>query len=236
MTDLETIRAALEESFDAIEALGADLATAEWETQSLCPDWTVRGVFDHVVSIENALVSWAPDGADTPPPFTRRVASPRRPSNWTPAPSWSACTPCSPVDARTSPSSAQPTLRSHRGHPWARLRTAASWRYGSSTSGCTSETSVPRFVAQRMTPARGRRSHWPKSRDLSATSSARRWDFPTVAASCSTLTVPLPVTLPSSWTEEQEWSKASAVPTWRSGRTRSPSSNWPAAARPPGLH
>ena len=69
MTDPATIRAALDESFGALEALGADLTSAEWEAPSLCPDWTVRGVFEHLVGIENALVSWFPDGADTPPPF-----------------------------------------------------------------------------------------------------------------------------------------------------------------------
>lgn len=70
MTDLAVIRAALDESFDAIETLGADLSSGEWETQSLCPDWTVRGVFSHLASIENALASWVPSGADSPPPFT----------------------------------------------------------------------------------------------------------------------------------------------------------------------
>ena len=57
MKDPSTIRAALEESFNALETLGADLTAAEWETPSLCPDWTVRGVIEHVVGIENALVS-----------------------------------------------------------------------------------------------------------------------------------------------------------------------------------
>lgn len=69
MTDSAAIRAALEASFDAFEKLGSDLDPAEWATRSLCPDWTVRGVFEHVVSIESMLVSWTPDGADTPPPF-----------------------------------------------------------------------------------------------------------------------------------------------------------------------
>jgi uncharacterized protein (TIGR03083 family) len=69
MTDLSTIRAALEESFDALETLGADLTSAEWAFPSLCPDWTVRGVFEHLASIENALISWIPNAADTPPPF-----------------------------------------------------------------------------------------------------------------------------------------------------------------------
>jgi uncharacterized protein (TIGR03083 family) len=70
MTDPSTIRAALEESFDALETLGADLTSPEWRSPSLCPDWTVRGVFEHLASIENALVSWLPDAADTPPPFS----------------------------------------------------------------------------------------------------------------------------------------------------------------------
>jgi uncharacterized protein (TIGR03083 family) len=69
MTDLATIRAALEESFDALETLGAGLSAADWEAQSLCPDWTVRGVFEHLAGIENALASWIPDDAATPPPF-----------------------------------------------------------------------------------------------------------------------------------------------------------------------
>lgn len=71
MTDLSTIRGALEESFDAVETLGADLAPAEWDAPSLCPDWTVRGVFEHLASIESTLVSWIPVAADTPPPFSR---------------------------------------------------------------------------------------------------------------------------------------------------------------------
>ncbi|HWE67519.1 MAG TPA: maleylpyruvate isomerase family mycothiol-dependent enzyme [Acidimicrobiales bacterium] len=74
MTEPSAIRAALEESFDALETLGADLGPAEWQTPSLCPDWTVRGVFEHVVGIENALVSWLPDAADTPPPFSLAAA------------------------------------------------------------------------------------------------------------------------------------------------------------------
>jgi uncharacterized protein (TIGR03083 family) len=70
MTDLLTIRGALEESFDAIEALGADLMPGEWGAPSLCPDWTVRDVFEHLAGIENALASWVPDAAHTPPPFS----------------------------------------------------------------------------------------------------------------------------------------------------------------------
>jgi uncharacterized protein (TIGR03083 family) len=74
MTDPSTIRTALEESFGALEALGASLTPAEWETASLCPDWDVRGVFEHVVGIENALVAWVPDTVQSPPPFARASA------------------------------------------------------------------------------------------------------------------------------------------------------------------
>ena len=101
MTDLSTIRAALEESFDALETLGADLTTAEWASPSLCPDWTVRGVFEHLASIENALISWIPDAADTPPPFDLAGAFVKRSPNWTPSPSWSECAAYSPADAMT---------------------------------------------------------------------------------------------------------------------------------------
>ena len=71
MTDLPTIRTALEDSYAAIETLGAGLSTSQWETRSLCPEWTVRGVVDHVVGIEAALASWSPDGPASPPPFER---------------------------------------------------------------------------------------------------------------------------------------------------------------------
>lgn len=69
MKDLTTIRTALEESFAALEDLGTDLQPGEWQAQSLCPEWTVRGVFDHVVGAERALRSWVPDTAGSPPPF-----------------------------------------------------------------------------------------------------------------------------------------------------------------------
>jgi uncharacterized protein (TIGR03083 family) len=69
MTDLATLRSALEESFDAIETLGDDLSAAEWDVQSLCPEWNVRDVVTHVASIEHALAGWVPDGPETPAPF-----------------------------------------------------------------------------------------------------------------------------------------------------------------------
>lgn len=70
-TSAAEVRGALEHCFDTYEALCADLSQDEWQTQSLCPDWTVRGVVDHVTSIEAAMVGWLPDDGTTPPSFER---------------------------------------------------------------------------------------------------------------------------------------------------------------------
>lgn len=71
------IAAALDGCYTAIEALCADLTAAEWQAQSLCPDWTVRDVVDHVTGIEAAMVDWLPDDDRTPPPFQRAADFPR---------------------------------------------------------------------------------------------------------------------------------------------------------------
>lgn len=68
---LDEIRGALEHCYAALEALCADLGDDEWQAQSLCPDWTVRGVFDHVVSIEAVLAGWLPQDDTSLPPFDR---------------------------------------------------------------------------------------------------------------------------------------------------------------------
>jgi uncharacterized protein (TIGR03083 family) len=74
MTDLAGISDALEQSYAAIENLGAVLSPAQWQAQSLCPDWTTRGVVGHVASVENMLVGWMPGSADEVPPFDRVAA------------------------------------------------------------------------------------------------------------------------------------------------------------------
>lgn len=68
---LDDIRQATEHCYAALEALADDLSDADWQAQSLCPDWTVRGVFDHVVSIENVLAGWWPESVEQLPPFER---------------------------------------------------------------------------------------------------------------------------------------------------------------------
>ena len=68
---LDEIRGALEGCYASVETLCADLSDADWQAQSLCPDWTVRGVVDHVTSIEAVMTGWLPDDDRTPPPFER---------------------------------------------------------------------------------------------------------------------------------------------------------------------
>jgi uncharacterized protein (TIGR03083 family) len=53
-------KANLVAAFDELGALIGDLQPDEWDAQSLCPDWTVRGVVCHTAAIENALCDWMP--------------------------------------------------------------------------------------------------------------------------------------------------------------------------------
>lgn len=74
MNDVPTIRDALERSYDSVGSLCAELSDAQWQTQSLCPDWTVRDVVIHLAGVERVLTGWLPDDADTPPPFAKAGA------------------------------------------------------------------------------------------------------------------------------------------------------------------
>ncbi|QZA06583.1 maleylpyruvate isomerase family mycothiol-dependent enzyme [Mycolicibacter heraklionensis] len=65
------ITAALQGCYAAMEALCAELGDAEWDAQSLCPDWTVRDVVNHVTSIEAVMAGWLPEDDQTPPPFQK---------------------------------------------------------------------------------------------------------------------------------------------------------------------
>lgn len=67
MRSLDEIRAALERSFQATETICAGLDDADWQAQSLCPDWKVRDVVSHVTSIEAVLADWLPEDAGALP-------------------------------------------------------------------------------------------------------------------------------------------------------------------------
>ncbi len=74
MSQLATVRAALESSYDAIGALCASLDEKQWSTQSLCPDWTVRGVVTHLAGIEAVLTGWLPEDNASAPSFDPMAA------------------------------------------------------------------------------------------------------------------------------------------------------------------
>jgi len=67
----EELRAALNHCYSAVEELCAGLDEAQWQAQSLCPEWTVRGVVDHLTSVEAVLAGWLPTDAAAIPPFER---------------------------------------------------------------------------------------------------------------------------------------------------------------------
>jgi uncharacterized protein (TIGR03083 family) len=74
MTGLASIRSALEQSYAAVEKLCTVMSAAQWQAQSLCPDWTARGVIGHLASVEYMLAGWLPGSADELPPFDRVTA------------------------------------------------------------------------------------------------------------------------------------------------------------------
>jgi uncharacterized protein (TIGR03083 family) len=71
VTDLATTRDALTQCYDAVEALCARMDAGMWRHQSLCPDWTVRGVVHHLAMMENVMTGWLPDSEHELPPLDR---------------------------------------------------------------------------------------------------------------------------------------------------------------------
>jgi uncharacterized protein (TIGR03083 family) len=74
VTELARIRTALGQSYAAIEKLCAAMSAAQWQAQSLCPDWTARGVVGHLASVEHMLVGWLPGSTGELPPLDRVTA------------------------------------------------------------------------------------------------------------------------------------------------------------------
>lgn len=74
----------LESCFNSIEALIESLSAEEWETQSLCPAWTSRGVIGHLVGIEHALSGWVPETGETPVPFDKIPPFEAKVASWSP--------------------------------------------------------------------------------------------------------------------------------------------------------
>jgi uncharacterized protein (TIGR03083 family) len=59
----------LEACFQSVDGLLAGLDDAGWATQSLCPDWTVAGVIQHLAGVEHLLTGWRPQEEHEMPPF-----------------------------------------------------------------------------------------------------------------------------------------------------------------------
>ena len=60
----ETSLAALDNCFTDFSDLIQGFSEDDWEMQSLCPDWDIRGVVTHLAGIENLLLGWVPKSAD----------------------------------------------------------------------------------------------------------------------------------------------------------------------------
>jgi uncharacterized protein (TIGR03083 family) len=71
VTDLATIRTSLEQCFDAVESLSSRLNSDQWQAQSLCPDWDMRGVVTHLGMMERVMTGWLPASAEDTPPLDR---------------------------------------------------------------------------------------------------------------------------------------------------------------------
>jgi uncharacterized protein (TIGR03083 family) len=71
VTDAATIRESLEHCYDAIESLCSRMSGEQWQAQSLCPDWDVRGVVTHLGMMERVMTGWLPAAAEDLPPLER---------------------------------------------------------------------------------------------------------------------------------------------------------------------
>lgn len=57
--------------WDSLADLLESLSEEQWNTQSCCPDWTVKGVVAHLAGVEDMLTGWHPASVEDVPPFDR---------------------------------------------------------------------------------------------------------------------------------------------------------------------
>ncbi len=60
----------LSQCWDSLADLLPTLTADQWNTQSCCPDWSVKGVVAHMTAIEEILIGWQPS-VDQPPAFDK---------------------------------------------------------------------------------------------------------------------------------------------------------------------
>jgi uncharacterized protein (TIGR03083 family) len=71
LTDPASLHSCVEQCYDAIDSVCAHLAGPQWQTQSLCPDWTVRDVVAHLGMMERVMTGWLPASAEELAPVDR---------------------------------------------------------------------------------------------------------------------------------------------------------------------
>jgi uncharacterized protein (TIGR03083 family) len=71
VTGLVTLGGCLEQCYDAIDSVCARLTGPQWQTPSLCPDWTARDVVTHLGMMERVRAGWLPTSAEELAPVDR---------------------------------------------------------------------------------------------------------------------------------------------------------------------
>lgn len=66
MTDRDQLVDGLEACWQSLDGLLSGLDPEQWDTPSLCPDWTVFGVVQHLAAVEHMLVGWDPEPDSLP--------------------------------------------------------------------------------------------------------------------------------------------------------------------------
>ncbi|MDA3039596.1 MAG: maleylpyruvate isomerase family mycothiol-dependent enzyme [Actinomycetota bacterium] len=83
MSDLSRILDNYDAVWPSIDRLLDELTEDDWSVQSLCPDWTVKGVLAHLAAVERGLTGWLPSSADDPLPFGAIAAYLEQARAWT---------------------------------------------------------------------------------------------------------------------------------------------------------
>ena len=71
MSERDELVDVMTQSYANIDALFGGLSDADFEVQSLCPDWTARGILTHLTGVERMLSGWMPTGVEDPIPFQK---------------------------------------------------------------------------------------------------------------------------------------------------------------------
>lgn len=83
MSELSRILANYDAVWPSIDGLLDGLDVDDWAVQSLCPDWTVKGVLEHLAAVEHVLTGWLPSSVDDPLPFGGIADYLRQARGWT---------------------------------------------------------------------------------------------------------------------------------------------------------